>query len=158
MNINILDYNCGNTWSVKNAFNYLGIDVKIIKTKDITETINYIEQIYNKLKKNPKDLLTPNDTNYITTLKVKKKDNLTPKLCYQLQLNQIPGVSHNISSCIIEKYPSLVILVNAYNILDTDDKKINLLENMKYDISNNKKRKIGKVVSSRIYNYLICNA
>ena len=34
MNINILDYNCGNIWSVKNAFNYLGIDAKIIKTKE----------------------------------------------------------------------------------------------------------------------------
>ena len=30
MKINILDYNCGNTWSVKNAFKYLNVNVEII--------------------------------------------------------------------------------------------------------------------------------
>ncbi len=30
MKINILDYNCGNTWSVKNAFKYLNVNAEII--------------------------------------------------------------------------------------------------------------------------------
>ena len=39
MKINILDYNCGNTWSVKNAFKYLNVDAKIIKNeKNISES------------------------------------------------------------------------------------------------------------------------
>ena len=32
MKINILDYNCGNIWSVKNAFSFLGFETNIIKT------------------------------------------------------------------------------------------------------------------------------
>ena len=34
MKINILDYNCGNIWSVKNAFSFLGFEANIIKTAD----------------------------------------------------------------------------------------------------------------------------
>ena len=34
MKINILDYNCGNIWSVKNAFNFLGYETNIIKLAD----------------------------------------------------------------------------------------------------------------------------
>ena len=34
MKINILDYNCGNIWSVKNAFSFLGFETNIIKTAD----------------------------------------------------------------------------------------------------------------------------
>ena len=33
MRINILDYNCGNIWSIKNIFSYLNIKVEIIKTE-----------------------------------------------------------------------------------------------------------------------------
>ena len=33
MRINILDYNCGNIWSIKNIFSYLNIEVEIIKTE-----------------------------------------------------------------------------------------------------------------------------
>ena len=32
MRINILDYNCGNIWSVKNIFNYLSIEAKVINS------------------------------------------------------------------------------------------------------------------------------
>ncbi len=33
MRINILDYNCGNIWSVKNIFNYLNIEAKVINSE-----------------------------------------------------------------------------------------------------------------------------
>lgn len=33
MKINILDYNCGNIWSVKNIFNFLDIKAEVIKTE-----------------------------------------------------------------------------------------------------------------------------
>lgn len=34
MNINILDYECGNIWSIKNAFKFFGISANIINTTD----------------------------------------------------------------------------------------------------------------------------
>ena len=33
MRINILDYNCGNIWSVKNIFNYLNVEAKVINSE-----------------------------------------------------------------------------------------------------------------------------
>ena len=33
MRINILDYNCGNIWSVKNIFNYLNIKANVINSE-----------------------------------------------------------------------------------------------------------------------------
>ena len=32
MKINILNYDCGNIWSVKNIFNFLNIDAKVINS------------------------------------------------------------------------------------------------------------------------------
>ena len=129
-------------------------NIKIIKTKNFGETIEYITILYEKLKKNPNDLLNPkNNDSYVSTLKVKKKENLTPKICFQLQLNQIPGVSNNISSCIINNYPSMFLLIQKYQELENESEKLSLLESLKYDIANNKQRKIGKVISNRIYEY-----
>ena len=130
-------------------------NIKIIRTKNLKETLEYITILYEKLKKNPNDLLNPKDNNsYVSTLKVKKKENLTPKICFQLQLNQIPGVSNNISSCIINNYPSMFLLIQKYQELENESEKLSLLESLKYDIANNKQRKIGKVISNRVYNYL----
>lgn len=129
-------------------------NIKIIKTRNINETLEYLNNLYDKLKKNPKDLLTPKNDDYISTLKVKKKENLTPQVCFQLQLNQIPGVSNNISSCIINNYPSMFLLIKKYQELESEQDKLNLLESLKYDIANNKQRKVGKVISNRIYRYL----
>ena len=47
------------------------------------------------------------DVNYCETIKLKKKDNLTPLICQQLQLTQIPGVSVKIAEKITE---SMVLL------------------------------------------------
>ena len=45
-------------------------------------------------------------------------------------------------------------LVKKYQELESEQDKLNLLESLKYDIVNNKQRKVGKVISNRIYNYL----
>ena len=134
-------------------------NIKIIKTNSLSQSIEYLEILFDKINKNYNELFNKKteDNTYISTLKVKKKDNLTPNVCFQLQLNQIPGVSNNISSCILKTYNSMYKLVSAYNKLDNEKDKLSLLENLKYDIANNKQRKIGKVISNRIYNYLVCN-
>ena len=128
---------------------------KIIRTNNIDETISYIKLLYEKLKDNPNKYFKENIDNveYSSTLKVKKKENLTPSLWFQLILNQIPGISNNISKCITNKYNTINDLLLAYKDLD-DDKCPLLLEKLQVDIANNKKRKIGKVISTRIYNYI----
>ena len=68
-------------------------------------------------------------------------------------LAQIPGVSYNISQAINEEYSSLTKLILKYNE-NTDEVNRKLLSNIKINISNNKTRRIGDVVSERIYKFL----
>ena len=134
-------------------------NIKVIRTNSLNQSIEYLEILFDKVSKNFNELFNNNseDKTYISTLKVKKKDNLTPSICFQLQLNQIPGVSNNISNCVLKTYNSMYKLISTYNTLETEKDKLSLLENLKYDIANNKQRKVGKVISNRIYNYLVCN-
>ena len=70
---------------------------------------------------------------------------MNKELCNIIQLATIPGVSHNISKIIMEKYGSLNNLIEEYKKTDNL-----LLVNISLG-----KRKIGKVLSTKIYNYLI---
>ena len=74
-----------------------------------------------------------------------KKENMSKEICNIVQLATIPGVSQKISKIILEKYGSISNLIEEYKKTD------NLLL---ADI-NLGKRKIGKVLSIKIYDYLI---
>ncbi len=69
-------------------------------------------------------------------------------------LCQIPGVSTKISKTICDKYNNLSNLVLEYNKLEIVKEKETLLKDLSYSINNDKKRKIGPVISKRIYDYL----
>jgi hypothetical protein len=82
---------------------------------------------------------------------------MTPKMCNILQLSQIPGVSKNMSVSIIDKYGSISKLVLEYLKLEIENDKKTMLKNLLYNSSSDviiKTRKIGPVVSCRIYEYL----
>ena len=57
------------------------------------------------------------------------------------------------SQIIIDKYKSIANLINTYYQLE-ENKRILMLADTEILISNNKKRKLGKVLSERIYKYL----
>jgi crossover junction endonuclease MUS81 len=94
-----------------------------------------------------------NNLEYLSTIKLKKKENLTSNNCSILQLTQIPGMSISNSQIIIDKYKSIANLINSYYQLE-ENKRILMLADTEILISNNKKRKLGKVLSERIYQYL----
>ncbi len=96
------------------------------------------------------------DTNleYLSTIKLKKKDNLTQLNCSLLQLAQIPGMSLQNAKIIIDKYESIANLIKSYYDIDNDDKRSKMLSDLEINISNGKKRKLGPVLSNRIYQYL----
>ena len=156
--------------------------LQVIRFESIEETIYFIKRIVEKLKSNDVNILknikkntipdTNNDTNnnmnetneqnnleYLSTIKLKKKDNLTPLNCNLLQLAQIPGMSLQNAQIIIDKYGSIANLIKSYyDINDIDetkieDKRIKMLIDLETSISNGKKRKLGKVLSERIYQY-----
>jgi len=129
-------------------------NIKTIFTNDLEDTFYWLETIYSKIEDNK--LTGSNsqkqDIQYLDTIKTKKKDNLNPKNCFILQLSVIPGVSNKIANAINDNYPSLTQLLNGFNQLET--KKELLLSDLTYQISNNKTRRIGKIISTRVYQYL----
>lgn len=128
---------------------------KIYKTENIDETIIFLEKLYDKLLKKSSEWFGNEsdkpEQNYVSTIKLKKKDNLTPENCYLLQLSQIPGISTNIAQAISNKYPNFNKLYENYNLCENKEL---MLKNLEYPIANNKVRKIGKKTSEKIYNYL----
>ena len=126
--------------------------LNVIRTKDVSDTASILYKIGNKIIKNPeffKNDSEINKINYLDTIKICKKDNMTPKLCNIVQLSQIPGVSKQMAEIIIEKYNSLSNLIMEYTKLDNLDDKQKLLKNI--ELTN---RKIGPVISKRIYDFL----
>ena len=55
---------------------------------------------------------------YICSLKAKKKQNFTPKVCQILALGNIPSISNKTAECVINKFGSLFNLFIAYQEID----------------------------------------
>ena len=155
-------------------------NITVLRLETIEDTIYFIKRLIEKLKSDEQpiflknfnstkvnleqdNLENPNEKNlnnnqsnnleYLSTIKLKKKENLTSNNCSILQLTQIPGMSISNSQIIIDKYKSIANLINTYYQLE-ENKRILMLADTEILISNNKKRKLGKVLSERIYQYL----
>jgi ERCC4-type nuclease len=132
-------------------------NIKVIFTKDLEDTFRWLEMIYNKIEDklilNSKKNEDEEKIEYLECLKTVKKDNVTKDNCYILQLSQIPGVSVKIATAIAAKYPSFKKIMEAYDEVNDDSdesEKEKLLANIKV----NDNRKLGKVLSARLYQYL----
>ena len=135
--------------------------ITIIRTKNINETCSILYLLGKKIINNPEYFESNNNNNnnnnsltYLDTIKVCKKDNMTPKLCNIVQLSQIPGVSKQMAQTIIEKYGSISNLIYEYQQIDIKNinivkDKMELLKDIK--LSN---RKLGPILSKRIFEYL----
>ena len=104
------------------------------------------------------DYLEKNNINYCDSIKIKKKDNLTPKNCQIASLMVCPGVSSNIATKIINHFGNLNKLFQMYsNILnnkelDTEVKTKNCEELLIDIVVNDNGRKVGKSLSKKIFN------
>ena len=127
-------------------------NIKMIFTRNIEETITYLLKFSCKLDFCKKVCSDENKskTNYLETIKSCKKDNLTKIICYQAMLKQIPGVSTSCAESISLSYPTMNDLLTKYKSLDNEDEKKFLLANIMI-----KKRKFGKKLSEKIYEFLI---
>ena len=96
------------------------------------------------------------DTNnlYLQSIKKNKKENITPKLWNQMILTNIPGISNIIAIKINEEYPTINSLLKAYTNCIDDDTRIKLLANIILTNTEKQKRRIGNVISKRIFEYL----
>ena len=120
-------------------------NIKVISSNNIKDTYDIILQIRRKYDEGKFKEIESSTDNYVSSIKMNKKENMSKELCNIVQLATIPGVSQKISKIILEKYGSMSNLIEEYKKTD------NLLL---ADISLGK-RKIGKVLSIKIYDYLI---
>lgn len=141
-------------------------NIKILRSENINETINYLYVLYKKINdiqqyqisdssndSNTNDNLDKNNfdinSNYLNTIKIKKKDNMTPESCQIIQLSQIPGVSINISKCIMSEYKTI------RNLIKNLEENENILENLQLTSNTGKTRKLGPKLSKRIFEFFI---
>lgn len=124
--------------------------IKVITTNNINQTYDLILSLKKKFIEglfNSKE-----NKDYNETIKINKKENITIELFNIKVLATIPGVSVKMSEIIINKVNSIKELIQTYNDLDNEKDKVEYLKDIQYS----EKRKIGLVISNRIYQYL-CN-
>ncbi len=132
--------------------------LKLFQTTGTEGTVNFLKNISDKIEKNPEWFITTGDTDvvkstdlqYSISLKKRKRDNITPYIWFVNSLSIIPGVTEYTAIPIVAKYKNVITLIREYS--QSEDP-----ENMLKDITTLKGRKIGPVVSKRIYGYYILN-
>jgi ERCC4-type nuclease len=89
----------------------------VVQTESIEETVTFLEMLLEKTSKE----VTEKD--YISTIKIKKKDKLTPDNIGILMLSQIPTISTVTASALLKTYGTLFTLTQQLKenkqVLDT---------------------------------------
>jgi len=109
-------------------------NIRIVYTKNTSETASFIMILCGKLLDNP-DKFTKNiDSNkeefYTDCLKLKKKKiaNIDVNTCYIMQLSQIPNISNTIAKNIAAIYPTYRELIYALDNIEYEDEESNKKE------------------------------
>jgi hypothetical protein len=77
---------------------------------------------------------------------------MTTEVFFITQLCLIPQITSKIATEIVKKYSSINMLIAAYDI--TPEKLRNqLLSEINYNLQNNKTRRLGDKISTRVYHY-----
>ena len=89
------------------------------------------------------------DKDYVNVVKKVKKENVTPDNIGEIMLCQIPGISSVTALAIMDKFKTIVNLIEC---LQKDD---NCLKDITYNTSKNQTRKINKTCVESIRKYLL---
>jgi ERCC4-type nuclease len=87
-------------------------NIHIVFTKNIEDTCTFVLTLCAKIVEKPEKFIKTNN-DYIDNVKMKKCKNITPELCYIMQLSQIPTISTTIAKNIANKFPTLPKLLQA---------------------------------------------
>lgn len=127
----------------------------VFRTFDITESAEYILRITDKLRRE-KEIYGFYHTQFVqkpetytnVVHKVKKK-NITPENIGEIILSQIPGISSITSKVIMAKFGSL------YQLLQDLEKNKQCLDQITYQTSKGKSRRLSKTCIQNIIQYLL---
>ena len=123
----------------------------VFRTYNIQETVEFLQTV---MKNIPKfiDSFNKSDndnqiqsTEYIDSVTIKKKQTCSEDI-FCLQLQQISGISVTIAKCIQVVFPNWKELINNGTIEN--------IKEIKYKCKTGKERSVGKVIGTRVFNYL----
>lgn len=126
----------------------------VVQTENIKDSSNMILMLYKKFKAD--EFQNSQNANSKNIKLIKRSDKIIGnKLLHQLTL--IPGVSQNIANTIINlEYKNIKDLINKYNTLENDSQREMLFADIIISDNGVKKRRIGKALSKKIYEYFYC--
>ena len=124
--------------------NIINQHINKFSNESINKFSNESSNEYNNEVNN--NLEETNNINYLSTIKMTKKDNITKDNINTLMLMQIPGISLLSASSIMNKYN------NIYNLINELKNDANCLDSLKLESSN---RKISKNIIENVKNYLL---
>jgi crossover junction endonuclease MUS81 len=140
-------------------------NIRILFTKNISETVTLILSIAIKMIDNPKKFISSSNnanteistassnsqsitdtSSYTDFIKLKKKkiDNIDVNTCYIMQLSQIPRISNVIAKNISKIYPNMIELITKLNDCEDKNKELCKIDG------------VGKEKASIIIKYLFC--
>jgi len=139
--------------------------ISILESDDTNDTCQILRKLVEQVEKKYLEIIgqcvvTPHlqtveaqNFHYSKTIKSNKKHNVNPQVCFINILSQIPGVSPNSAAFIIEQYPTMAELMQAYIKVEENARGKMLKEIVvKSDVGNG--RKLGPIISNRVYQYL----
>jgi crossover junction endonuclease MUS81 len=89
----------------------------VIHTTSLEETALLLKEIVKRYEASPDKLTRKEDAEVKayepSVIKSCKRENMTPSLCYKMQLSQIPGISMTLAKDIEKMYPSLSVLMES---------------------------------------------
>jgi len=79
----------------------------VVQTRDIDETVEFIQHLFEKTSKET------DERDYVSTIKIKKKDKLTPENVDILMLSQIPTISTVTAKALLHQFETTFKLTQA---------------------------------------------
>jgi ERCC4-type nuclease len=111
----------------------------VIQTKSLDESVEYVQILLEKVSKESEPL------DYVSTLKIKKKDKLTPENIDILMLSQIPTISTITAKALLQTHTNVFELTKALK------ENRNCLNEFTYG---DKKRKLSKSSIKNLIDFL----
>jgi len=130
--------------------------IPMLRSENIHDTLVILETIYHSIVEHGKVIISNSHAkeavmpSFLESMKTTKKSQMTPETCFIRQIMIIPGASLAIAQMICETYNNYPQLIQSYSQLASDKEKENMLAPLVLPTG----RKIGPVVSKRIYDFL----
>ena len=139
---------------------------KVYRTRDPKDTVFFLSRLIAKVINDKSKLLDLTITTtplnlpppqpkqeYSELVTLSKKGQLTPETFNKVILLQITGISMRHVTEIQKEYPTIRNLILKYESMDNLEERQDLLSQINIGTTTGKKRKMGFIMSKRIYDY-----